>query len=173
MQQSLVVVCKKRRTLPVRVRRELLMWVDTHTHTHTHTLILNLSLSLSLSLSPSQICWTHTHNYRYTVNPEYSYALNLHMPVTSDLSYTWISVQPLTFKANEILQNSGTHFIFIRRQLRTKYMKIKSIRNVLGSQSRYHWSFKAGPPWFEILVIFDFFAPWYRKSREASSVKIS
>ena len=29
------------------------------------------------------------------------------------------------------------------------------------------------PPWFEFLVIFDFFAPWYRKSREASSVKIS
>ena len=24
---------------------------------------------------------------------------------------------------------------------------------------------KAGPPWFEFLVIFDFFAPWYRKSR--------
>ena len=32
---------------------------------------------------------------------------------------------------------------------------------------------KAGPPWFEFLVIFDFFAPWYRKSKEASSVKIS
>ena len=32
--------------------------------------------------------------------------------------------------------------------------------------------FKAGPPWFEFLVIFDFFASWYRKSREASSVKI-
>ena len=33
---------------------------------------------------------------------------------------------------------------------------------------------KAGPPpWFEFFVIFDFFAPWYRKSREASSVKIS
>ena len=29
------------------------------------------------------------------------------------------------------------------------------------------------PPWFEFLVIFDFFAPWYRKCREASSVKIS
>ena len=28
------------------------------------------------------------------------------------------------------------------------------------------------PPWFEFLVIFDFFAPWYRKGREASSVKI-
>ena len=25
--------------------------------------------------------------------------------------------------------------------------------------------FKAGPPWFEFLVIFDFFAPWYRKVR--------
>ena len=32
---------------------------------------------------------------------------------------------------------------------------------------------KAGPPWFEFLVIFYFFAPWYRKSRDASSVKIS
>ena len=32
---------------------------------------------------------------------------------------------------------------------------------------------KAGPPWFEFLVIFDFFAPWYRQSREASSVKIA
>ena len=31
----------------------------------------------------------------------------------------------------------------------------------------------AGPPWFEFLVIFDFFAPWYRRSKEASSVKIS
>ena len=28
------------------------------------------------------------------------------------------------------------------------------------------------PPLFEFLVIFDFFAPWYRQSREASSVKI-
>ena len=28
------------------------------------------------------------------------------------------------------------------------------------------------PPWFEFLVVFDFFAPWYRKSWEASSVKI-
>ena len=45
-----------------------------------------------------------------------------------------------------------------------------------------HWSktfsefpvFKAGPPppWFEFLVIFDFFAPWYRRGWEASSVKI-
>ena len=29
------------------------------------------------------------------------------------------------------------------------------------------------PPWFEFLVIFDFFAPWYRRNGEASSVKIS
>ena len=28
------------------------------------------------------------------------------------------------------------------------------------------------PPWFEFLVIFYFFAPWYRRGREASSVKI-
>ena len=28
------------------------------------------------------------------------------------------------------------------------------------------------PPWFEFLVIFDFFAPWYRRGWEASSVKI-
>ena len=34
-------------------------------------------------------------------------------------------------------------------------------------------SLKAGPPWFDFLVIFDFFAPWYRRSREASSVKIA
>ena len=32
--------------------------------------------------------------------------------------------------------------------------------------------FKAGPPWFEFLVIFYFFAPWYRRGWEASSVKI-
>ena len=32
---------------------------------------------------------------------------------------------------------------------------------------------KAGPPWFEFLDIFDFFAPWYRRRREVSSVKIS
>ena len=32
---------------------------------------------------------------------------------------------------------------------------------------------KAGSPWFEFLVIFDFFAPWYGRSEEASSVKIS
>ena len=31
---------------------------------------------------------------------------------------------------------------------------------------------KAGPPWFEFLVIFDVFAPWYRKRREAFSVKV-
>ena len=36
-----------------------------------------------------------------------------------------------------------------------------------------HVLFKAGPPWFEFLIIFDFFAPWYRRSREASSVKLS
>ena len=36
-----------------------------------------------------------------------------------------------------------------------------------------HKIIKAGPPWFEFLVIFHFFAPWYRRSREASSVKIS
>ena len=29
------------------------------------------------------------------------------------------------------------------------------------------------PPWFEFLVSFYFFAPWYGGSREASSVKIS
>ena len=28
------------------------------------------------------------------------------------------------------------------------------------------------PPWFEFLVVFDFFAPWYRRGWEASSVKI-
>ena len=40
-------------------------------------------------------------------------------------------------------------------------------------QSYESYEIKAGPPpWFEFLVIFDFFAPWYRKSREASSVKI-
>ena len=34
-------------------------------------------------------------------------------------------------------------------------------------------SLRQDPPWFEFLVIFDFFAPWYRKRRGASSVKIS
>ena len=34
-------------------------------------------------------------------------------------------------------------------------------------------SFKAGPPWFEFLVSFDFFALWCRKSRRASCVKIA
>ena len=29
------------------------------------------------------------------------------------------------------------------------------------------------PPWFEFLVILDFFAPSYRRIKEASSVKIS
>ena len=33
-------------------------------------------------------------------------------------------------------------------------------------------SLRQDPPWFEFLVIFDFFAPWYRRGREASSVKI-
>ena len=33
--------------------------------------------------------------------------------------------------------------------------------------------FKPGSPWFEFLVMFDFFAPWHRKGREASSVKVS
>ena len=28
------------------------------------------------------------------------------------------------------------------------------------------------PPWFEFLVILDFFAPWYKRDWEASSVKI-
>ena len=32
---------------------------------------------------------------------------------------------------------------------------------------------KADPPWFEFLATFDLLAPWYRRGREASSVKIS
>ena len=31
--------------------------------------------------------------------------------------------------------------------------------------------FNTAPPWFDFLVNFDFFAPLYRRSREASSVK--
>ena len=34
-------------------------------------------------------------------------------------------------------------------------------------------AFKAGPPWLEFLVIFDFFASWYRTSREAFFLKTS
>ena len=33
-------------------------------------------------------------------------------------------------------------------------------------------SLRQDPPWFEFLVIFDFFAPWYSRDWEASSVKI-
>ena len=69
--------------------------------------------------------------------------------------------------------------------------KIPAINDVRIKAARYHWCENqskksklasdidgriapmAGLPWFESLVIFDFFAPWYRRSREASSVKIS
>ena len=37
-----------------------------------------------------------------------------------------------------------------------------------GFSITFLYLFKAGPPWFEFMVIFDFFAPWHRKSREAS-----
>ena len=40
----------------------------------------------------------------------------------------------------------------------------------ITSLEKQHWQ---DPPWFEFLVIFDFFAPWYRRRRETSSVKIS
>ena len=39
--------------------------------------------------------------------------------------------------------------------------------------SKHSWKFKARPPWFEFWVYFDFFVSWYRRSREASFVKIS
>ena len=39
-------------------------------------------------------------------------------------------------------------------------------------QSQILIKVKAGPPLIWVLVIFDFFAPWYRRSWEASSVKI-
>ena len=42
----------------------------------------------------------------------------------------------------------------------------------IRSKVQAQYSLKAGPPWFEFLVIFNFFAPWYRRGREASSVKI-
>ena len=55
-------------------------------------------------------------------------------------------------------------------------------RPVSEKSGKRHWEFeamisphsplKAGPPWFEFLVIFDFFAPWYRRGWEASSAKI-
>ena len=51
-------------------------------------------------------------------------------------------------------------------QTRTTRVKVQ--------QYKYWEKFKAGPPpWFEFLVIFDFFAPWYRRRWEASSVNIS
>ena len=46
-----------------------------------------------------------------------------------------------------------------------------SSANVWTFVSDFH-KLRQDPPWFEFLVIFDFFAPWYR-NREASSVKIS
>ena len=67
----------------------------------------------------------------------------------------------------------ASFFFFFPRAFKQK--KIKALRPKMtkiasrGGGS----SLKAGPPWFEYLVIFDFFAPWYRRGREASSVKIS
>ena len=50
----------------------------------------------------------------------------------------------------------------------------KNQENGSGKRWSLHAPLKAGPPppWFEFLVIFDFFAPWYRRGWEASSVKI-
>ena len=44
----------------------------------------------------------------------------------------------------------------------------KNQENGSGKQWSLH---STQDPWFEFLVSFDFFAPWYRRSREASSVK--
>ena len=44
--------------------------------------------------------------------------------------------------------------------------------NILGSNSTCMLR-QDPPPWFEFLAIFDLFAPWYRRSGEAPSVKIS
>ena len=64
--------------------------------------------------------------------------------------------------------------------------KSKSLQRLRNDRKKFSKTFqgcsqmkrfflKAGPPppWFGFLVIFDFFAPWYRRHREASSVKIS
>ena len=48
----------------------------------------------------------------------------------------------------------------------------KKLYHIRAYDFGVQFSFKAGPPWFEFLVIFDFFAPWYRTRWEASSVKI-
>ena len=50
------------------------------------------------------------------------------------------------------------------------FLKSKSGENVPGEKRKH---LKSRTPWFEFLVIFDFFAPWCRQRREASSVKIS
>ena len=47
----------------------------------------------------------------------------------------------------------------------------KWFKDVLGTPYRGK-CLRQDPPWFEFLVVFDFFEPWYRRGREASSVKI-
>ena len=67
-----------------------------------------------------------------------------------------------------------------RRNKRTKPLSQRRwIRSTQRGVTHMRWKsvdlfLKAGPPppWFEFLVIFDFFAPWYRRGWEASSVKI-
>ena len=70
-------------------------------------------------------------------------------------------------KASHIDEKS---VVFKQPERRENRSKLHSHQNTyLVSQQK---KFKAGPPWFEFLVIFDFFAPWYRRGWEASSVKI-
>ena len=60
-----------------------------------------------------------------------------------------------------------------KKKKRKKEEESDRVHIFLNSQLTSH-TIKAGPPpWFGFLVIFDFFAPWYRRRREASSVKIS
>ena len=56
----------------------------------------------------------------------------------------------------------GPLFVLRRRQSSTR---------MVGCCSQRSWTLR--PPSFEFLVIFDFFAPWYIRRRDASSVKIS
>ena len=71
---------------------------------------------------------------------------------TFDQLFLWIFYETFTEDASQLLLYHGA----------------KKVKNDQNPNSR-----GAGPPWFEFLVIFDFFAPWHRRGREASSVKIS
>ena len=71
----------------------------------------------------------------YTVNPEYFVRTQFSYPGLSNLSYAWnFRTVAGRCRFSDLHFNFRMHFIFVRKQPRTKYTKITCIRNILDLQ---------------------------------------